>query len=210
MHTIPNWRGQPIEVARSESGTLAVVHPRDNLIMPGTILWPPPEIVQKLHQSRRQRAFAQADLQAVTRVLGFYSDLQSLNSEDAMTWSVFGPLAYADNSTKCAFVNALFNLIGVPVSPTGVANIWLWRRILHPETLGLNGPEIDFGVKTEQAVLFGEAKWSSDVDRAQGKTGSKDQIALRREFLEKYGRAIFGPISQHCAGSQFVREYPET
>lgn len=197
MLTIPNWRGQSIKVASSKGGTLAVVNPKDNLITSGITLWPPPEIVQKLYQSRHEDAFAETDLEAVKSALGFYSDLQSLNSEDAITWSVFGTLAYADNSTKCAFVTALFDLLSIPISPVADANIWLWRRIPHPQTLDSGGPEIDFGIETEQAILFGEAKWLSGVGQAQGKTGEKDQISLRREFFEKYGKAIFGSLSHY-------------
>lgn len=197
MPTIPNWRGQPIEVASSKGGTLVVVNPKDNLITSGMALWPPPEIVQKLYQSRQQRAFVGTDLEAVTCGLGFYSDLQSLNSEDAITWSVFGTLAYADHGTKCAFVANLFDSLGIPISTVADANIWLWRRVPHPDTLGSGGPEIDFGIETEQAILFGEAKWLSGVGQAQGKRGDKDQIILRREFFEKYGKAIFGSISHY-------------
>jgi len=197
MPTFPNWRGQSIEVAHSRGGTLAVVNAKHNLITSGVTLWPPPEIVQKLYQSRHQHKFAGIDLEAVTSALGFYSDLQSLSSEDAITWSVFGTLAYADNSTQCAFVASLFDLLSIPISTVGHANIWLWRRIPHPDTLGPRGPEIDFGIETEQAILFGEAKWLSGVGQAQGKAGDKDQIILRREFFEKYGKAIFGSLSHY-------------
>lgn len=161
------------------------------------MLWPPPEIVQKLYHSRQEHAFAEVDLAAVTRCLGFYSDLQSLNSEDAITWSLFGTLGSADESTKCAFVADLFDLLGIPAGKIEAATIWLWRRIPHPDTLGLGGPEIDFGIETEGVILLGEAKWLSGVGQAQGKTGGKDQITLRREFLEKYGKAIFGPIPHY-------------
>jgi hypothetical protein len=46
--------------------------------------WPPPPVVQKLYESRQSRAFAEPELAAAIEVLGFYSDLQSLNSEDAI------------------------------------------------------------------------------------------------------------------------------
>lgn len=53
------------------------------------------------------------------------------------------------------------------------------------------GPEIDFGIYTETIVLLGEAKWFSSVDTAQGQHGDRDQIQLRIEFLNKFGRRIF-------------------
>ncbi|NUO80890.1 hypothetical protein HUU05_12495 [candidate division KSB1 bacterium] len=71
-------------------------------------------------------------------------------------------------------------------------HIALWRRIPHPDTLVSGGPEIDVILQTERAIIFCEAKWRSNVGRAQGKDRSKDQITLRREFFEKYGEVIYG------------------
>lgn len=39
-----------------------------------------------------------------TATLGFYSDLQSIHSEDAITWSVFGPVIHAAATMREAFV----------------------------------------------------------------------------------------------------------
>jgi hypothetical protein len=69
----------------------------------------------------------------VTKTLGFYSDLQSLESEDAITWSVFGPVAYAPPHLRSSFAAGLLKLIGVPSGPVSMANVWLWRRLPHPE-----------------------------------------------------------------------------
>ena len=197
MKSILNWRGESIEVATSKGGTLAVVNPADNLILTGTTLWPPSEIVQKLYQSRQVHAFEGHDLEAATHKMGFYSDLQSLHSEDAITWSVFGVVAYASQEIRCAFADALLNLLGIAASPARTAHIALWRRIPHPDTLVSGGPEIDVVLQTEQAIIFGEAKWRSGIGRAQGKERDKDQIALRREFFEKYGLAIYGKVPHY-------------
>jgi hypothetical protein len=197
METILNWRGQTIEVARSRGGTLVVVNPFDNLVSTGVSPWPPPEIIQKLYQSRQIRAFDELSREAVTRTLGYYTDLQTLHSEDAITWSIFETLAYADPSIRCAYVTSLFELLGIPSPPVTTANIWLWRRIPHPDTLVSSGPEIDFGIQTEDAVVFGEAKWLSRVGEAQGKAKDKNQLILREEFFVKYGRKVFGTISNY-------------
>ena len=197
VKTILNWRGEEIEVARSRGGTLAVIDPFDNLVTTGVAPWPPPEIVQKLYKSRHDRAFDEPDYGAVTRALGFYSDLQSLHSEDTITWSVFGTVAHADQGARCAFTNSLLNLLGITIPTVKAANIWLWRRIPHPDTLTQGGPEIDFGIQTEQVVLLGEAKWLSGVGQAQGKARNKNQVTLRREFFEKYGGVIFGSASHY-------------
>jgi hypothetical protein len=197
METILNWQGQPIEIARSKGGTLVVIDPFDNLVSSGVSPWPPPEIIQKFYKSRQIRAFDGVGRDEVTRTLGYYTDLQSLHSEDAITWSVFGTLAYTDQSIRCAYVTALFELLGIPPTPITNANIWLWRRIPHPDTLVSGGPEIDFGIQTENAVVFGEAKWLSEIGGRQGKAKDKNQLILREEFFVKYGRKLFGTISNY-------------
>jgi len=69
--------------------------------------------------------------------------------------------------------------------------IFLWRRLPHPDTLVLGGPEIDAGIITKNALVLVEAKWQSEVGAKQGKMRDKDQIQLRGEFLAKYGPQIF-------------------
>lgn len=58
--------------------------------MGNTLLWPPPEIVQKLNKSNHKLAFMGKIFADPKFTLGFNSDLQSIHSEDAITWSVFG------------------------------------------------------------------------------------------------------------------------
>ena len=185
-----DWRGTEVEIATSAGGVLALATPWANLIRTGVLPWPPPELVQKLYQSRQVRAFRGPDEAIVTKALGFYSDLQSLHSEDAITWSVFGPIAYGPPAVRIAFAGALFRLIKVPSSPISTANVWLWRRLPHPDTLVPGGPEVDFGVQTDDVFLVGEAKWLSSVGAAQGVERDKDQITLRKEFCAKYGRRL--------------------
>ena len=195
MAQIRNWRDESIEVAESGGGVRAVVNPWDNAISTGVRPWPAPELIHKIYQSRQVRAFSGANQQLATAALGFYSDLQSIHSEDAITWSVFGPVIYATAPVREAFVRDLLNVIGVPAVATN-AHIWLWRRLPHPDTLVPGGPEIDCGVQTDDLFLLGEAKWRSSVGAAQGVKKDKDQVTLRREFCEKYGSRLL-PTVKH-------------
>ena len=87
----------------------------------------------------------------------------------------------------------LFNTINVDGVATN-AHIWLWRRLPHPDTLVPGGPEIDFGIQTDDTFLLGEAKWRSSVGAAQGVNRDKDQMTLRREFCEKYGSRLLRTV----------------
>jgi len=181
-----DWCGNRIEVAQTRGGVLAVADPWNNVIRTGIRPWPAPELVQKLYRSRQESAFEGAQREIATSKLGFYSDLQSLHSEDAITWSIFGPVAYATPSIRNAFVTELLALIEVQGSPRN-AHAWLWRRIPHPDDLVPGGPEIDFGIQTGDTLLLGEAKWRSSVATAQGVNHHKDQMTLRQEFCQQYG-----------------------
>ena len=86
MARITDWRGQSIEVAQSGGGVRAVVDPWNNVITTGIRPWPAPELIRKIYQSRQVRAFSGEERQLATAALGFYSDLQSIHSEDAITW----------------------------------------------------------------------------------------------------------------------------
>ena len=186
-----DWNGKNIEFAKSKGGVIAVANPFDNLISKNYVPWPPPEIVQKLYQSRQVRAFQGAQYSICTKKLGYYCDLQSLHSEDAITWSVFGTVAYSSLSERENWVSQFFKLLDISGAVSTNAVIFLWRRIPHPDTLVLGGPEVDFGIITDNTLILGEAKWQSGVGSAQGKNKNKDQIQLRGEFLEEYGKTIF-------------------
>jgi hypothetical protein len=188
---LTDWNGREIAVARSRGGVTVVLDPSDNLIRGGVAPWPPPEVVQKAYQSRQARAFDGDALGAATSAWGFYSDLQSLHSEDAITWSAFGPLVYGTAEARSRFVSALLKLLDVVVRPAEPAHLWLWRRIPHPDIPVSGGPEIDVGIHVGDTVVYAEAKWRSGVGTGQGKAGDKDQIQLRREFCQTHGQKLY-------------------
>lgn len=107
MRSIEDWRGNHVDIASSNGGVLAVADPWNNVIRSGVHPWPPPELIQKIYESRQAQAYSESERAIATSKLGFYSDLQSLHSEDAITWSVFGPVVYAPPSVRSAFVKEL-------------------------------------------------------------------------------------------------------
>ena len=194
MISTKDWNGREIELAESRGCVRAVAHPYRNLMRlgPQSGQWPPPEIVQKLYQSRQQMAFDEPDLTHVKGDKGYYCDLQSLHSEDAITWSVFGPVRYAPSELRDRFMDELLGAMNIESDPVCNGLIWLWTRIPHPDALVPGGPEIDFGITTENVVVLGEAKWRSGIGKNQGKNHNKTQIGLRREFAQKLGEEYFG------------------
>jgi hypothetical protein len=185
-----SWTGKEIKIAESKGGKISVCDYRDNLIISANSTWPHPDIIKKLYQSNHINDFDELERHELTRELGFYCDLQSLRSEDAITWSVFGTLHYFSKQNQIEFVNSLLKSINVEPTVSDCF-IELWTRIAHPDTLVSGGPELDIQIACDNLIIFGEAKWLSRVARDQGKMKDKDQLQLRREFLSKYGDRIF-------------------
>lgn len=189
-----DWNGRAITLARSRGGVRVVCDFSDNLIRDDRVPWPPPPVVQKLYESRQARAFDEPDLGAATGRLGFYSDLQSLNSEDAITWSYFGPLVPEPPDARARFLNWLLQQIGFEeAGASSRCAIDLWRRIPHPDRpTSSGGPELDVVLDGDRAVVFAEAKWRSKEATNQGISRTKSQLQLRRDFLGTIGPRIYG------------------
>ncbi len=191
-----DWLNRPIELAQSAGGVYAFRSPWDGVVRGDVAPWPPPELVQKLYQSRQTRAYREEALAAVTAAHGYYADLQSVHSEDAVTWSLFGPIAYAGSNVRDRYVAEVCSSILGREETVRHSHVWLWRRIPHPDKLVPGGPEIDFGLQTERILVLGEAKWRSQVGAGQGADGMKDQIELRVDFCKTYGRALFPGVER--------------
>jgi hypothetical protein len=189
---VQNWNGRDVEAARSRGGVLAFADFSDNLILPVDGSWPPAEVVQKLVASGRISAFDLPEKAILERKLGYYCNLQSIHSEDAITWTYFGLLSAADIDVRVEFLNWLLLRMGLKAEDRW-CSITLWRRIPHPDKLGsLSGPEVDFLVQGDRSIVIGEAKWLSAEDQRQGTSRRKGQIQLRKEFLGEHGIATYG------------------
>lgn len=192
MKIIKNWNDENIKVIISKGNKIATYNPYDNLIYNNKEIFPKSEIIQKIYKSNQEKAFINEKEKST---MDYYSDIQSINSEDAITWSIFGTLIYSPISSQIEFTKELFKSINID-SYLDDVNIWLWRRIPHPDTLVSGGPEIDFGIQTNSTLLLGEAKWLSSVGKNQGKEKNKDQIDLRIEFIEKYATKLYPSIKE--------------
>ena len=186
---IGNWNVRKIKVARSRGGVLATCRYHDNLIdrVPGVVEHA--EHIQKLCRSSHESAFDADELAELQSHRGYYCDVQSLHSEDAITWSVFGTVGHSEEASRVRWVRELFKLLQLYREPEH-CEIALWRRIPHPETLDRSGPEIDFSIITECTVILGESKWLGDITGNQGRSKNKDQIELRMEYLRHYRQTI--------------------
>jgi hypothetical protein len=192
---LEDWNGNPVRAARSRGGVTAFPEYRDNLIQVSSCVWPPSELVQKLCRSDRVSAFLPEDQAILSEKLGYYSDLQSVHSEDAMQWNYFGSLVYGKPSERVEFSNWIADLLGIPAR-NRECTMALWRRIPHPDTFGNGGPELDLMITGDALAIIVESKWRSGEGQWQGMAGNQSQLQLRRQFLANSGRRLLGP--RHC------------
>src|SRR5207248_2444420 len=88
IETIRDWNGSQIQVDRSPGGVLLFCDFNDALIHTEEPYWPPPQVVMKLGAGQQGSKLPVS----VQHKLGHYSALQSINSEDAITWNFFDRL----------------------------------------------------------------------------------------------------------------------
>ena len=178
--SVIGWHGRPILDARSiGSGVFAAFDWRDLVLHPG------PEIVSKAAvASRHASAFTEADLCRLRQCDNRYTDVQSLQSEDSVTWSTFGP--HVPPSALATVVDAAFGIAGCP-------RMWqptFWRRLPHPDGTG-GGPEADLMLEATDNWCFAiEAKWLSDLKSKQGKGTNRTQLEMRADSIAAKGSAL--------------------
>jgi hypothetical protein len=181
IRQIPDWNGEPLGVGYSRGGVLAIADVRRALIWRGE--WPPSMLKRKLKRSRHARAFDDQTRSHLERSLGYYCDLQSIRSEDAITWSFFGTLVDAPDDMRALVLNWLLEQCGL-VEMEATASVELWKRLPHPNTgRTAHGPEPDFSLLGDRAIILGEAKWGSAEDTTQGVLGDQTQMDMRRDSL---------------------------
>ena len=185
MLTVEHWQaGKKLTLAESKSGVRVTRHPLDNIVQTISTRLTPPELLQKFYAD----SFCgrtPADDQFARDGLGYYCNLQSLNSEDSLTWSIFGTLAHMSPEARHPICTELFKQLELPLPSENVL-VWLWRRIPHPEKLeSIGGPEIDFGLMTPETLILGEAKWNSPLGTCQGVNKDRSQLDLRLAYCEQ-------------------------
>ncbi len=200
-----DWMEREIAVTRSKSGILILCDPYDNLISTGISPWPPPEIVQKLYKGRWELE-NQKDDNCVLSSFDYNCDLKSINSEDAITWSVFGTVAHAPPEVRSQWLKDFFALLDLPTDGTEKSHLFLWRRIPHPITKVMSGPEVDLAIITEETVLICEMKWNSQASIHKTDEGNFDQLQLRQKFIDRLGPAIFPNQEIREVGLVYRRE----
>jgi hypothetical protein len=134
-----------------------------------------PAIAEKaLTEQGRVTDFPPADHSRLKAKLGHYSKVQSVNSEDTVTWGVFGLGSIAE------WLPELLDLAFESASRPAAWETRLWSRDPHPDTgCTANGPEADVVVTAPGWRIDFEAKWRQDIDGKQGRSRTLSQLDMR-------------------------------
>lgn len=190
MEKIKNWNGDLIECCRSRGAgqVISFLDYTDNLIP-----WSNADrcLAEIASRKGRKSDYAKEAYEILIQKRGFLSRLQSIRSEDALTWTVFGGLLFkADEDQTLNFATAFLMASGYRLQrPLKRAKVELWKRIAHPETgQKSRGPEIDFVIDADHIIVLGEAKWQAPLGERQGIKKDQDQLQIRKKYIDGQGR----------------------
>lgn len=169
--TMFGYDGREIRGARSRrSGVFAAYDWKDMVVGSTT------GAIQKKVREKADAELANfpvGERRALSQVLGHYSRIQSIRSEDAVTWSVF-----QGNLDKW-----LSGLLDELFPGTAHPSAWgaeFWIRSPHPDTGNIvHGPEADAILHATGWRYVVEAKWLADIDGDQGTARAATQLDFR-------------------------------
>jgi hypothetical protein len=186
---IHSFDGTPIEGAVSSSGVFAAFDWRRLALPP---IDTPIIRKSRANADARLRGFPLRDHHGLKETLGHYSDVQSLSSEDTVTWSVFG---FADQE---GWLNDILTEMFGPAERPELWNLELWSRIRHPDTGQVeHGPESDVVIERDTWRYVIEAKWTSDISSHKNGQTQIDMRAYQAQMNgappEKSGVIVIAP-----------------
>ena len=153
--TIERWDGREMHGVRSRgSSVFAALDWRDLVLATGS-----PIEAKAVLPSKQLRSFSSEAQRYLTQCDGRYCDLQSINSEDTVTWSVFGVCPVE------LWAGDLLNLAFGQMKRPSNWTVRFWARLSHPETgVTGHGPEADLTLEADGDWFFAiEAKWRNDI-----------------------------------------------
>src|SRR4051812_22181899 len=207
MAYVSGMNGDSVAVRWSRGGVLYFERWQDNVLAPRDGMQWPASVTRQVKSYVMQRTpFSQEDADALAANLGRISKFQSINSEDAVTWSWFGTLALEALTAQRETLSWLYDQIGLNLVAGERVRIDQWARVPHPNAAGRAGPELDARIDDpDVALVHVEAKWNAKLSTGKGAAhGTRDdQVVLRRDALRALDEKTPGrPLVVLCVGNR--------
>ncbi|APF23810.1 hypothetical protein [Clostridium butyricum] len=176
-------------VVNTKGNSKAYINYMDNLLIPPDVIFLPVEIVSKIAKSNHLKDFDEKYHKDLMGTKGFYTDLQSINSEAAITWSLFGYISKFNDAIRLDFFNEFLSKIGL--ENYEYCDIKLWQRLPHPNTYVSGEPEIDVILIGKINFIIIECKWNSKLGKKQGVKRNQNQMQIREKWINTIGKDIY-------------------
>lgn len=189
MALLRSYDGRMVPVRYSAGSAVPYVECwEDNVLRPPDLdQWPAALLKQVRGYVAHKSWFAEDDAEALAARLGRISKFQSLNSEDALTWSWFGTVAFAEQETRRRTIQWLYDRLGLELLASPQVAVDHWMRVVHPNAPGsTRGPELDARIDDHGvALIYVEAKWDAALGTGKGAVEGEedDQVVLRRAAM---------------------------
>lgn len=178
-----------LRIVNSKGKSKSYINFIENLLIPPNTIIPPIEVISKVVKSNHLKDFDKKYHDKLIEDKGFYTDLQSINSEDAITWSLFGYISKLSDNIRIDFFNELLSKINL--ENDDYCDIKLWQRLPHPDTFVSGGPEIDVLLIGKKNFIIIECKWNANFSKNQGVDKKQDQMQIREKWINTIGKVIY-------------------
>lgn len=125
---LPDWHGREVDAVRSRGGVWAFPDFSDNVIRSVPGHWPPPELVQKLCQSKQLSAFLPEDQSLLTHKLNQHS--LALQTSIGRCWRWPWTLTGRNRAERRSpgWIEPIAEFMRVPEELAGGVSSWIWSN----------------------------------------------------------------------------------
>lgn len=166
---VNDWNGKEIEVCYSANTQIfATLHPNQNIVSMRDNAFQSPELKRKYAISCEDSNFGKSSILSNRNwSLGYYCELQSILSPQAIAWSVFGSISHATSIVQRNWMMDFFSSINLEEPDVNDAQFFFWRKLLDAKKATKPSPEIDIMITTPNSLNMVLCYWNINASNTQ-------------------------------------------
>ena len=180
---LDDWNGKEIEVlANEKTHSFVTLHPCQNILSNPQRNHYPPELLVALSKVA-ERNDSNKDLIAAlkTKGLGHYCEHQSIESVQAIGWSVFGLVAHSKHTIIEQWVSDFFEMLGYQGGTALDAQLFLWRTLPKFKNEKFKQPSADVFLATKDSLTMIVYYWANLSTKV-----AKKSLKIRLNSLDQF------------------------
>ena len=181
---ISDWNEKAIEACYNlESGLFATLHPNQNIVCKAQNAGQSSELKRKFTQRGKDPNFSkEACLSNTNWSLGYYCDLQSIESAQAIAWSTFGLVSDSTSLIKYNWMLDFFKCLDLAGASADDAQFFFWRKLPSATKPSNLCPECDVMIATQNTLTVILCYWNN-IQTESNANLIKEQIKKIDAFL---------------------------